>query len=311
MASAAAALSSPNLGRRLDALGVVGADHRDALAAARTLLESADLVAAVQQFADRLRSGIGVFPGDGDTDPWAGYQPDEDPLGAGVMSMLAMVVTADELAAFHRGREIPDAISRQTSTELGQQIGVHRRTYDEFGLHTYGWMRVSWSGSLYWLGRLQFNLMRLDGRWVCSTHIPQTGALEPSSVGDSFRRAIRFFPRFFADRPVQDFWCASWLLDPELAAAMPAESNIARFQRRWQLCGDPIPGDEDALFFTFARRGAVDLDALPRDTRLQRVIVDRLRAGGHWHVRQGRIPWQGEHHDHSTLPRPARRNRVE
>ena len=54
-----------------------------------------------------------------------------------------------------------------------------------------------------------------------------------------------------------------------------------------------MPGDEDALFFTFARRGPVDLDALPRDTTLQRVILDRLQAGGHWQVRQGRIPMAG------------------
>jgi hypothetical protein len=295
MAGAAAALSIPDLGRRLDDLGFVGADRQLGLHAARVALDSADLTAAVEDSADRLRGGIGNFPGDGDgdADPWTGYQPADDPLGVGVVPLLALVATADDLAAFHRRREVPAAITRQTLTELGQQVWVHRRTFDEFGLHTYDWMPVIWSGSLYWLGRLQFNLMRLDGEWLWSTHIPQTGALEPGSVDDSFRRAAAFFPRYFGDRAVRDFWCESWLLDPELAAALPAGSNISRFQRRWQLCGEPRPGDEDALFFTFARRGAVDLDALPRDTRLQRVIIDRLRSGDHWQVRQGRIAVAG------------------
>ena len=293
MASAAAALSMPKLGRRLDQLGFAAADRQDALDAASAALESGELVSAVEQFAERLRGGMGTFPGDDDTDPWSGYQSTDDPLGAGVVPLLALVATADDLAAFHRRREIPPAISAQTLTELGQQAWVHRRTFGEFGLHTYGWMTVSWSGSLYWLGRLQFNLMRLDGEWVCSTHIPQTGALDPASVDDSFSRAAEFFPHYFGDWAVRDFWCESWLLDPELAAALPAESNIGRFQRRWQISGAPKPGDEDALFFTFARRGAVDLDALPRATTLQRVIIDRLRAGGHWQVRQGRIPMAG------------------
>jgi hypothetical protein len=44
------------------------------------------------------------------------------------------------------------------------------------------------------------------------------------------------------------------------------------------------------LFFTFFRRGDVDLDTLPQRTTLQRVIVERLRTGGHWNIWQGRFP---------------------
>ena len=293
MADASQVLSSADLGARLSALGLDEVGVRDGLAAAAAALGSAELTAAVDRLADQARAAIGVFPEGLDPNPWPGYRVSDDPLGAGVLVLLALVVTADDLAAFHQARGIPAVVAGKSRSELGQQVWVHRRTFGDFGLHTYDWMPVIWSGSLYWLGRLQFNLMRLDGEWVCSTHIPQTGALEPTSVDDSFRRAAEFFPRYFGDCPVQDFWCASWLLDPELASALPAESNISRFQRRWQLCGDPMPGDEDALFFTFARRGAVDLDALPRDTRLQRVIIDRLRAGDHWQVRQGRIAMAG------------------
>ena len=61
-------------------------------------------LSAVEEFTDRLRGGMGAFPGDGDTDPWAGYQPADDPLGAGVVPLLALVATADDLAAFHRRR---------------------------------------------------------------------------------------------------------------------------------------------------------------------------------------------------------------
>ena len=153
-----------------------------------------------------------------------------------MLPLLALVATADDLAAFHRRRGIPDAISRGRRPNSVSRSGCTVGRSASFGLHTYGWLTVVWSGSLYWLGRLQFNLMRLDEGWVCSTHIPQTGALDPTSVDDSFRRAAEFFPRYFADCPVQDFWCASWLLDPELAAALPAESNIGRFQRRWRIC---------------------------------------------------------------------------
>jgi hypothetical protein len=167
---------------------------------------------------------------------------------------------------------------------------VHRQTFGDFGLHTYGWMRIAWSGALYWLGRLQFNLQRDQGEWVVSTHIPATGPLTPAAADDSFRQARDFFARHFPDFPTNDFHCSSWLLDPELAAALPADSNMAKFQRRWRLYGEPMRGDDDVVFFTFFRRGDVDLATLPQRTTLQRVIVDRLHTGGHWNVWQGRFP---------------------
>ena len=66
---------------------------------------------------------------------------------------------------------------------------------------------------------------------------------------------------------------------------------MALFQRRWTLAGEPGDGDEDAVFFTFARRPPVDLASLPRDTTLQRAILDRLADGEHWYVRNGVIPY--------------------
>jgi hypothetical protein len=290
MPDARAVLDDPDLSSRLTRLGLRDDDAEEVLALVPTVLGRAADVAVVDGLAAGLRAGLGVFPGERDLDRWAGYDPAGDPYGTGVLALLALVATADDLVAFHRSRGVPAVVTDQTLTELGQQVWVHRLTFDELGLHTYGWLPVTWSGSLYWLGRLQFNLERLDGGWVCSTHIPRSGPLDPDAVDRSFRAAAAFFPRHFPDRPVQEFWCRSWLLDPTLAQALDPASNMARFQSRWRLYGEPMPGDEDALFFTFARRGVADLDALPRDTSLHRVIVDRLRAGGHWSVYDGRLP---------------------
>ncbi len=82
---------------------------------------------AVEHFADRLRAGIGSVPGRGRDGSMDGYQPDADPLGDGVLPLLALVETAEDLAGFHRDRGIPADVSRQTLTELGQQVAVHRR----------------------------------------------------------------------------------------------------------------------------------------------------------------------------------------
>jgi hypothetical protein len=291
MPSADALFRSSELPAWLDRLGFRADDRADVEAVLAKVRDIPASLAVVDQLAAALRRVIGCFPGEPDhRDLWPGYDGAGDPYGVGVLPMLALVVTAPDLVAFHHARGVPEEVSAQTLTELGQQTWVHRKTYGGFGLHTYGWLPVSWSGSLYWLGRLQFNLQLLPTGWVCSTHIPQSGPLDPAAVDDAFARAAAFFPRHFPDRPVTDFWCHSWLLDPELAAALDPASNMARFQRRWHLYGDPMPGDEDAFFFTFARRGEVDLDSLPQRTSLQRAIVQRVRAGEHWSVWAGRIP---------------------
>ena len=290
MQDARRVLDDPQLDLVLTRLGLRPPDVRDALAVAAELRQHPARLAEVDRLADALRGTVDRFPGEPDRDPFPGYQADTDPYEPGVLALWALVVTAPDLAAFHQSRGVPPEVSAATLSELGQQVYVHRLTFGRFGLHTYGWLPVTWSGSLYWLGRLQFNLELLDTGWVCSTHIPRSGPLDPAAVDASFAAAERFFPTHFPDRPVTEFWCRSWLLDPSLAAALAPTSNMARFQSRWRLYGDPMPGDEDALFFTFARRGEQDLAALPRDTSLQRVLLERLESGGHWSVRDGRRP---------------------
>jgi hypothetical protein len=286
---ARARLSAPDLPRLVALLGFREGDEDDVLRAAAAAVGSTDDLARIDQIATKLVSRIGNFTFAGVENPLEEDEADAERFGVGVLSMLALIATAPEVHDFHRARGIADDVSWRSLSDLGQQAWVHRQTYDNFGMHTYAWMRIAWSGAMYWLGRLQFNLQKNDAEWVLSTHIPDTGPLTPDSVDDAFGRAGRFFAEHFADYPAGDFYCSSWLLDPELAAALPPESNMARFQQRWRLYGEPMRGDDDVLFFTFHRRGDVDLGSLPTETRLQRALVDRLRSGGHWNVWQGRI----------------------
>jgi hypothetical protein len=289
MVDVRARLTAPELPRLATALGLQGADLDDALAAARSVADTEADLARVEELAGRLVDSIGEL------DVWH----TENPLdceaasggpGVGVLAMLALLATAPEVAAYHARRGVDATVSERSLSDLGQQAAVHRLTYGEFGLHTYLWMRIAWSGGLFWLGRLQFNLQRADEGWTLSTHIPATGPLTPAAVDASFGWARTFFAEHFPDRPTTDFFCSSWLLDPHLGQTLPESANLARFQRRWSLYGEPMPGDDDALFFTFHRRGQVDLAELPRETTLQRVIVDRLQSGRGWQTWQGRIP---------------------
>ena len=119
------------------------------------------------------------------------------------------------------------------------------------------------------------------GTWVLHVHIPESGPLDPPAVAESFARAAEFFPTCFPDHPVSVAVCSSWLLDPYLAEHLPG-SNIARFARLFTPYGEPMDDENDALYFVFGRRSTERLDELPRRSSLQRLILDRIAAGGRW-----------------------------
>jgi len=122
---------------------------------------------------------------------------------------------------------------------------------------------------------------------VLSVHIPQfAGPLSPQACDAAFARTKEFFARHFAE-DYHIATCNSWLLDEQLAEHLPDNSNIIQFQRRFHSAYRPDDADADAMLFVFGRPGA-ELDQLPRQTTLQRAIIDHQKAGRHWH---GGVGW--------------------
>jgi GNAT-like C-terminal domain/N-acyltransferase N-terminal domain len=288
------ALAAPDLRQRVDTLGFSADDATDVLAAAARVLDRPDDLAAVEAAAARLVAGIGVLPPRYRDVIWTGLPADDD----GVLPLLALLATAPAVAGFHASRGVPPDVSAATLADLGQQTRVHRLVTGGFGLGSHGWeASFVWSGALYRLGRLQFDLElrpTVDGtgeEWVLSTHIPRGTSLAPADLDASFDAALPFFAEHFGEHPTGDIHCRSWMLDPRLPELLPG-SNLAAFQQRWRTYGEPGPGDQDALFFGFARDRHTEPDQLadlPATTSLQRAIRSVWRAGDHWHVVDGRL----------------------
>jgi len=108
-------------------------------------------------------------------------------------------------------------------------------------------------------------------------HMPGGRPLAHDECGESFRRAIEFFPRHFPERPFVGFCCESWLLDGQLEDLLPPTSNMVRFQRDVYLV--PAVMDNHELLRTVFHGPLEDLANAPRETSLQRAIVERLERG--------------------------------
>ncbi|AEB44855.1 MULTISPECIES: acyltransferase domain-containing protein [Micromonospora] len=203
-----------------------------------------------------------------------------------VYAYLALV---DVAMAYHRDHGIADAVSWTTLADLGRNLAIDRRMRGEGWPVMQSWLTLHIRGSLYELGRLQHH----RAGTTIDLHIPDSGPLSPEAIDASLDQARAFFPRHFPDEHYTAFACGSWLLDPQLAEYLPEDSNIIRFQRRFELepyeQPDGLDADVEVLRFVF-RTLSTPLDALPRRTVLQRAIIDHLAAGHHWQWRRGRFP---------------------
>ncbi len=204
-----------------------------------------------------------------------------------VYAYLALV---DVVMAYHRDHGIDEAVSWATLADLGRNLAVDRRMNGEGWPVMQSWLTLHTRGSLYELGRLQHQ----RGEGAIGLHIPDAGPLTPAAIDASLDQARAFFPRHFPDEPYTTFSCGSWLLDPQLLEYLPEDSNIVRFQRRFELEpyeeSEGIDGDVEVLRFVF-RTLSTPLDRLPRRTALQRAVIDHLAAGGHWRWHRGSFPF--------------------
>lgn len=211
--------------------------------------------------------------------------------------LAGMLRFVPELLAWHRDRNITADVTRATLADFGRNLAINRRVHQRFGMDTYKWLTHPFAGRLFQLGRLQYLLHQPQadipgvqaGEWIVGIHIPEDGGLGIASVRESLALAAAFFAAHFPDRPVRTANCESWLLDPYLRARMHPDSNIAQFVDLFSPYGQPRDEPTDAVYFTFRTRRMDALGKLPRNTTLQKLVLERIAAGGTWQLGFGAL----------------------
>jgi hypothetical protein len=238
----------------------------------------------------------------------------------GYFAVLVALSTVPYARAYHRGRGVPEATSWRTFVDIGRNIAVYHRRHGRLGFDDLGWVALHLTGQLYDLGRLQVNRARLGGTFArlmgdrgleagegeacLEVHIPRySGPMDPAACRRSLARAAEFFGRHFPEESPRYLVCHSWLLDPVLAERLPARSNIVGFQQLFTVARDPDPADEATMIFVF-EDPTRPLADYPRDSSLQRAVLEQLESGGHWHGGRG---WRELDAPAVEVSRPERR----
>jgi hypothetical protein len=113
-------------------------------------------------------------------------------------------------------------------------------------------------------------------------HVPAGAPLTFEMCGDSFRRALEAFPRYYPDFHFRAFWTSTWMMDPRLQKLVAPESNIVRLQRE-MFVYPGLQGDNNQYYERIFGWGTKDINAVEWKTSLQRAIGNYLNAGGHFH----------------------------
>jgi hypothetical protein len=120
-----------------------------------------------------------------------------------------------------------------------------------------------------------------EGVMTLQLHIPFGGEMTPEACRDSIQQATTFFREHFPDEPAVAITCGSWIFGPQLQECLPETSNLVAFQRELFLVPSAAHGN-DGLWFVYLKRGLPDFDTWPRETSVQRAILDYLEQGHIW-----------------------------
>lgn len=252
---------------------------------------------------ERAAASVAKFMGSFDNPPRMPELPSNDPF-LRYFYVYVFLAVKPMVEAWHCERGIPADVSRRSLADLGRNMAVHRKRYGTGGFNLQNWMQLHFHGAIYQLGRLQFQRAKLSettgnairtagqpfgpGDLTLSVHIPDfCGPFAPDLCDDSFARAKTFFADHFPDELYQIATCHSWLLDPQLENYLPETSNIIQFLRRFTIVDRKQEPAGNAVFeFVFGRKAA-EIDILPRNTSIQRTLIDHVRSGKHWYIGSG------------------------
>lgn len=163
-------------------------------------------------------------------------------------------------------------------------VGEHMASFGCYGFDRDFWTVRQLSARLFRIGQLEYELVDgAHGRQV-DLHIPSGAKLQPEELRRSWEEAKDFLGKHFPDYASVPMACDSWMLSPTLAALLPENANILRFQRAFRIT--PLEEGNSYLEWVF-KRTDLPLEVLPENTSLQRKLKAWLLSGGTWQEAEG------------------------
>jgi hypothetical protein len=244
--------------------------------------------------------------------------PDLDDAGPNGRLFYFYVFALDypRALAFLEESATPARVIDATMDVLARHAATHERKWGTLGIDAGWWMLPVLRGELLQIGVLKFHRLTLGvgslspspwlsdddaaargpgfrrGDALIGLHIPEGADLAPAALDLTFTDARRVLGNLWPVSERRLVTCQSWMMDERLRDYLDGETNLVRFQRRFNMLPLWRDDDDDVLDFVFRSPG-VALADLPQTTRLERAIVEVLQRGEHWHSPIGWLDFDG------------------
>lgn len=215
----------------------------------------------------------------------------------GIFPLLVLGYLADYALEVNTKRGIGKDITTATLKDVNLWIHNYFVQYGELGIEQspaqLGWLIRHYTGNLFRIGRLQFNIKKSNdkipaGEYVIETHVPQGEPLEFEQCIQSFSMAEEFFKKHFPNNDAKYFTLHSWLANPNLEKLLKADSNIVKFMKLWSLADDEGDNSQQAVERIFGLGFKIEnIHNAPEDTSLQRKLKEYIISGGNMDIKYG------------------------
>lgn len=131
---------------------------------------------------------------------------------------------------------------------------------------------------LFRIGELEYEIIEEKGKKEISIHIPSDAKMSDEIIDSSIKAAQEFFAIHYPEYADCDYVCDSWLLSPKLKELLNEDSNIIRFQNRFEIIEENKEA-KDIFEWLFKTNEDADIETLPENTSLQRKAKAILLKG--------------------------------
>ena len=204
------------------------------------------------------------------------------------MKILAcMLYASAQIHDLYRARGISDEVYLATMGCYTRFLGETLQRTGRLDFDRWWWTVRQAGFQLFRVGEMEYEIVRGEKETYIDMHIPSDADFAPAAVDASLEMAGEFFARAFPELAGCEYRCHSWLLARELREMLSPQSNILRFQERFEILSED-EGDTECIEWVFRRDGA-DFASLPENTSLQRKMKAHFLSGGVIHGAKGRL----------------------
>lgn len=209
----------------------------------------------------------------------------DDPTGVKILWELLHIVSTYSYGEY-RKRGISDEIFAATMKFCTRFLRERYHTYGDYNFVWAWWFPRQISLNEYRIGALEYEFVDGEEREI-AIHIPSDADMGKESVSRSLEDFKQFRNRYFPGWADVGMTCDTWMLMPELKDMLGEGSNIAAFQKLFEI--DRV--DYEAMWYMgwiFPGRETID-ESLPEETTLQRNLKKYLLAGKKFGVARGHL----------------------